>query len=99
MLFTYVGPVYIEDSVRRTLLHTCPQYGLCARNRRECSKGQPISTRSVSSIYSAAYINAIELHGFGTVTVPEINVGEALVPTRRFIRRSMGGMCKYNIST
>lgn len=39
--------------------------------------------QSISSIYSAAYINAVGLHSFGTVKVPVIDTGEVLVPTTR----------------
>jgi hypothetical protein len=42
-----------------------------------------ILIKSISSIYSAAYMNGVALHGFSTVSKPEVNKGEAFIPTVR----------------
>jgi hypothetical protein len=39
--------------------------------------------QSISSIYSAAYINGVGLHCFSTVSTSEVNTGKALIPTTR----------------
>ncbi|KAM0499433.1 hypothetical protein ACHAP8_005588 [Fusarium lateritium] len=39
--------------------------------------------QSISTVYSATYINGVGINGFSSVSKPEINTGEALTPTTR----------------
>ncbi|CEI70358.1 hypothetical protein FVEN_g1131 [Fusarium venenatum] len=79
-----LGPVTFNPQASSS---TSDMASLILSYAKNLRPSQPLSPevliQSISTVYSATYINGVEIHGFSPVSEPEINTGEAFIPTTR----------------